>query len=326
MENKKSNLSFSGKVKEELTEHYATARHCQIAELTAIFLFCGRLFYRKTGMLYVKFQTENLGVARKCFTLLKKTFNIYTDILVKKSNASHVYTYILVIRSQEEVERFYGACKIGMTDATLCPLEAQISLLTGKGCCKRAFIRGAFLVSGSISDPSKFYHFEIVCDTLEQAQILQRMICSFEAEGGLDAKVVKRKKYYVVYLKEGAQIVTMLNIMEAHISLMDLENLRIVKEMRNTVNRRVNCETANINKTVSAAVKQIDDILFLKEHGGFSDLNNGLLDMAEVRLAYPEAALKELGELLDPPVGKSGVNHRLRKLSELASRLRDTLS
>ena len=126
----------------------------------------------------------------------------------------------------------------------------------------------------------------------------------------------------MVYLKEGAGIVDLLNVMEAHISLMNLENLRIVKEMRNSINRRVNCETANISKTVTAAAKQIEDIELIRDRYGFENLPDNLRQMAEIRLEYPDAALKELGEHLEPPVGKSGVNHRLRRLSEIADRIR----
>jgi DNA-binding protein WhiA len=145
------------------------------------------------------------------------------------------------------------------------------------------------------------------------------MINSF----GLESKIVQRKKTFVVYLKEGSQIVDVLNIMEAHNALMELENVRIMKEMRNSVNRQVNCETANINKTVSAAVKQIEDITYIRDTIGFDHLPDALKDVALTRLAHPEVALKELGSLLAVPVGKSGVNHRLRKLSEMAEKLRE---
>ena len=135
--------------------------------------------------------------------------------------------------------------------------------------------------------------------------------------------MILRKKSFVVYLKEASQIVDMLNIMEATNALMDMENIRILKEMRNTVNRKVNCETANLNKTVSAAVKQIEDIRYIQDRVGLKKLPEGLLEMAQVRLEYPNASLKELGDLLSVPIGKSGVNHRLRKLSEIADKLRD---
>lgn len=193
------------------------------------------------------------------------------------------------------------------------------SIVYQRDCCKRAFVRGAFLSAGSISDPQKGYHFEIVCPSQEISGQLQEIIHSFH----IDAKIVLRKKSYVLYVKEGAQIVDMLAIMEANVALMDLENIRILKEMRNSVNRKVNCETANINKTVNAAVKQIEDIRLLEEKVGLESLNEGLEEIARLRLQYPEATLKELGLMLNPQVGKSGVNHRLRKLSLLADDLRE---
>ena len=169
-----------------------------------------------------------------------------------------------------------------------------------------------------MSDPKKSYHFEIVCSLSEAAEKIREVICSF----GLDAKIVRRKNSYVVYLKEGSQIVDILNVMEAHVALMELENVRILKEMRNSVNRKVNCETANINKTVSAAVKQIEDITYLRDTVGFDHLPDNLVEAAVARLENPDATLKELGEALDPPVGKSGINHRLRRLSEMADKAR----
>ena len=188
-----------------------------------------------------------------------------------------------------------------------------------QSCCRRAFIRGAFLASGSLSDPEKFYHFEIVCATEEKAKQLQGIIATFD----LEAKIVKRKRYYIVYIKEGSQIVDILNVMEAPVALMELENIRILKDMRNSVNRQVNCETANINKTVSAAVKQIEDIEYIRDTIGLENLPENLEEIARERVERPEATLKELGEALDPPVGKSGVNHRLRKLCDIAEQLRD---
>ena len=138
----------------------------------------------------------------------------------------------------------------------------------------------------------------------------------------LDAKIVVRKKYYVVYMKEGAKISDVLSLMGAHVAMMEFENVRILKEMRNTVNRRVNCETANISKTVLAAVKQAEDIKYIMNHKGLHHLSQGLQDIAYLRLENPEATLKELGDMLDPPVGKSGVNHRLKKISKMAEEMR----
>ena len=188
-------------------------------------------------------------------------------------------------------------------------------VLLQKSCCRRAYLRGAFLAAGSVSDPNKSYHFEIVCRSSDQADILLDILKSFD----IPAKSILRKKHQVVYIKEGSLIVEALNVMEAHVALMDFENSRILKDMRNSLNRRVNCETANIGKTVTAAVKQTEDIRAVMRMPGYKSLPDGIKQIAELRLKFPDASLKELGEMCDPPVGKSGVNHRLRKLSDLAN-------
>ncbi len=215
-------------------------------------------------------------------------------------------------------KKLCGACTEQELRAHTAELkEASVERLTERSCCRRAFLRGAFLASGSISDPEKSYHFEIVCPDGEKAEQLKSLLASFE----LDAKIVLRKKYYIVYLKEGAQIVDALNIMGAHIALMNLENVRILKEMRGSVNRIVNCETANINKVVGAACRQAEDIRYIQAKIGLDELPPALREMAQIRLEYPDSPLAELGRLCDPPIGKSGVNHRLRKLGELAVKL-----
>jgi DNA-binding protein WhiA len=307
-------MSFSGMVKEELSRQIGTARHCRIAELAAMLSACGRIEEQR-GLF---FQMENETVVRKYFTLLQKTFNIEAVISVhESSHAKKNRMYSVDLRDPDEIRRVLQATKLSVDDSGE-TLYLSNTLSIQNSCCKRAFIRGAFLAAGSMSDPQKSYHFEIVCQEERKANQLQSVIRSFE----IDAKIVQRKKSYVVYVKEGAQIVDMLAIMEAGNSLMDLENIRIVKEVRNSVNRKVNCETANINKTVNAAVKQIADIELIRQRVGFQSLNEGLAQIAQFRLQYPEATLKELGMMLTPQVGKSGVNHRLRKLSVLADELR----
>ena len=287
-------MSFAGEVKEELAKRVSPARHCQIAELAALVNFCGQLGQEENGGFLVGFQTENEAVARKGFTLLKKTYNIDTDIEIKEAEIRGLLS------------------KLGDPDRPVSPL------LIKSACCKRAFLRGAFLSVGSMSDPAKGYHLEFDCDNAEKARQLQELIRGFDIE----ARIIRRKKYHVVYLKEGAGIVDLLNVCEAPVSLMNMENLRIIKEMRNSVNRRVNCETANIAKTVNAAARQLEDIEYIRIHYGFQNLPDTLREMAEVRLEYPDVPLKELGEYFTPVLGKSGVNHRLRKLSELAGKLR----
>ena len=312
-------MSFSGKVKEELSRQLSMARHCQIAETAAIISMCGAVCIDARERYSLKIHTENLAVARKCFTLLKKTFNIRTDIAIRMNRAKGSVVYYVIVKKHEQTVRILQAVKlIDRHGEVVEELSVVRNLVIQQSCCKRAFLRGAFLAAGSMSDPQKSYHFEIVCEAEKKAEQIQKIMQSFR----LDAKIVLRKKSYVVYLKEGSQIADALNVMEAHLALMEFENVRILKDMRNTVNRKVNCETANINKTVSAAVKQMEDIKFIQETTGLTKLPDGLKDMALTRLTYPEATLKELGSLLNPPVGKSGVNHRLRKLSEMAEELR----
>lgn len=309
-------MSFSGMVKEELSRQIGTGLHCRIAETAALLSACGKITAEGT----LRFQTENESVLRKYFTLLQKTFNIKTEISVRENNHLKKGTvYFIELSDSEQVQAVLQSTKLKRDGENGETLSFCNALVTQQSCCKRAFIRGAFLASGSISDPRKSYHFEVVCQDEKKAKQLQEIIRSFQ----VDAKIVLRKKSYVVYVKEGAQIVDMLAVMEANVALMDLENIRILKEMRNSVNRKVNCETANINKTVNAAVKQMEDIKLIQRMIGFESLNEGLAQIAELRLQYPESTLKELGLMLVPQVGKSGVNHRLRKLSEIADGLRE---
>lgn len=309
-------MSFSSQVKEELEKHISPGRHCQIAEMAAILHFSGRLVRSREGRLFLQILTENISVARKCFTILNKTFNIETSNLEQECFDTHKNAvYTITLKKEKDILSLFQGIKLIDSKGVLHELKDRANpLILKQSCCQRAFLRGAFLTIGSMSDPKKSYHLELVCPNRNQAGQLQELLLGFE----LDAKIVVRKKYFVVYLKEGSNIVDFLNICEGHISLMNLENLRILKEMRNSINRRVNCETANIAKTVNAAAKQLEDIRFIEEFVGFSKLPPNLKQMAEVRMEYPEATLKELGQYLEPPVGKSGVNHRLRKLSEIA--------
>lgn len=314
-------MSFSKDVKDELSRQLNPARHCMIAEIAAVISLCGRILINDKDCIILKIHTENITVARKYFTLIKKTFNINTEISIRRNaylKMSKMYT--LSIANHDDAVKILKAAKL-MDDSMEIGENLSVvnNLVIQNVCCKRAFIRGAFLAAGSMSDPEKTYHFEIVAPNESKAVQLRDIINTFS----IDAKIVRRKKYYVVYVKEGSQIVDLLNIMEAHVALMNLENVRILKEMRNSINRQVNCEAANINKTVMAASKQLEDIRYLKDTVGLGELAEGLEEIAELRLEYPESSLKELGALLNPPIGKSGVNHRLRKLSILADNLRE---
>lgn len=316
-------MSFSSKIKEELARGMADTRHCNIAEIAAIINTSGYVYKNsKKNQYKLKVVTENASVARKYFTLLRKTFNISVEVTIKKGNRFHKKRiYSIYVVHADETKKVLVACHL-MEKKTGRIKETYMNPMTVQStCCKRAYIRGAFLATGSMSDPEKNYHLEFVSPNEEHAKALVEVLEDF----AVDAKYIVRKKHYIVYLKEGKQIVDLLNVMEAHIALMDLENLRILKEMRNNVNRIVNCETANLKKTVSAAVRQIEDISYIEEKVGLHTLPETLEELAMLRKENSGATLKELGEMLSLPVGKSGVNHRLRKISQYAEKLRESM-
>ncbi len=297
-------MSFSSNIKDELYQVVGNSRHCQMAELAAILHYLCREDEQGNFFIY----TDHEELLQKCYKLLLRTFSSKKEGDEKPSfeqlcNADVLRTLKLV----DDHDRLHS-----MDDGVDKTLLKQ-------SCCKRAFLRGVFLCSGSVSNPEKGYHLEFVLTGEEFPKQVQSLIGSFDIE----AKITTRKKYTIVYIKEGEGIVNLLNVMGAFTSLMDLENLRILKEINNSINRQMNCDTANINKSVAAGRKQIEDIMRIRDCRGFKDLPPNLQEIAEMRLSYPELSLKELGEMLDPPIGKSGVNHRLRKLSEIAESLPD---
>lgn len=330
-------MSFSTKVKEEIAKHSSHSRHCQIAELLALLLATGEVIF-DDGQVRLIMRPENPLIGDKICRLI--------DQLFEKKIEYVKYPKYIEIQDDSMVEKVLQMVKLSdyvdymeedwLDDDELSGIDEDeivyvsshgVSLqnchfpkqVVQKDCCKKAFVRGIFLAAGSVNDPQKAYHFEIVVHNREMAQSVQEVIKSFS----LDAKIVKRKKYYVVYLKEGSMIVDILNVMEAYVGLMDMENVRILKDMRNDINRRVNCETANIKKTVNAARRQIEDIEYIERTKGLRYLNDSLRSLAEIRLEEPDANLAELGQMLNPPVSKSGVNHRLRKISSIANALRE---
>jgi len=306
-------MSFSSKTKNELARKTADSKCCQLAELSALVRVSGTIQLLGRGRTNLLITTENPAIARMIFVLFKRSMQVHTDIDTVKNT----------------VLRKNNSYQIKITDSTdiLKKLEIMIedegSVIINNGlpktlleneCCKRAYIRGTFLGGGSLSDPEKSYHMELITHREDYAEELMSLINSY----GLHARVIGRKKNYIVYLKEGDQIVDLLNIIGAHTALMSFENTRIVKSMRNNINRLVNCETANLNKMVGAAVKQKQYIEIIDEHIGLEALPDNLREIAMIRLNNTDVSLKELGQLLNPPIGKSGVNHRLRKIEKLA--------
>ena len=313
-------MSFSIKVKNELANHISNATHCRIAELAALISMCGSVIIDENNNYKIRVKTETQPTAEKIKKLLWKTFKVDVDISTRENAYSKVgRTYTLLVGDHQQALKILQATKLINENNEIGEnFSITNNIVIMKDCCKRAFIRGAFMAAGSISDPNKSYHFEIKCNSEKKAKQLIELLENYN----IDGKMVARKGGYVVYIKEGEGIVDVLNVMEAHVSLMEMENVRILKGMSNYYNRQVNCETANIKKTVATSVRQIDDIDFIIQNKGIDYLPEKLQDITWVRKENPDASLQELGEMLDPPLGKSGVNHRLRKICQIAQELR----
>ena len=347
-------MSFSNNVKEELFKTLPQARHCRIAELAALIGMSGtelradalcfenrvagmkaQAIIRKLFGFELKEESEQPKGNRRGFFVLRckkeELAVILETVKIKKQN------YEIQKESPEVNDQVFGSSKerpeaknqtskIFSVDKpgqnihnTLQNDTVPGMLVCTQTCCKRAFLRGAFLTCGSLSDPEKDYHLEFVLKNEAQADMLRSVLASLSVEAGS----VMRKKAHVLYIKDSEMIATVLTLADATVALMELENIRILKEVRNDVNRRVNCETANIEKTVRAASKQVEDIRFLAGAPGFDDLPEELKLTAALRLEHPEVSLSELAMLHPTSVSRSGINHRLRKLCILAEKLRD---
>ncbi|MCR5432592.1 MAG: DNA-binding protein WhiA [Lachnospiraceae bacterium] len=321
-------MSFSNKVKEELFKTLPQARHCRIAELAALIGMSGAK--RRPDVLAF----ENRMAGMKAQLLIKKLFGYDLEeekepVQGDKQSRRGLYTLSC---TREQILTVFEALKMKNNDSSVFSVDKQGQnihntlrndtvpgmLVCTQTCCKSAFLRGAFLTCGSLSDPEKDYHLEFVLKNKAQADMLREILSALSVEAGS----VIRKKAHVLYLKDSEIIATTLTLVGAHVALMELENVKIYKEVRNNINRYVNCETANIEKTVRAASKQVEDISFLASQPGFDDLPEELRTTAALRLSHPDVSLSELAELHPAAVSKSGINHRLRKLCDMAERIR----
>ena len=317
-------MSFSTDTKEELARIIPEDSCCRLAELSALIRMSGSLELSGFHEPYLQFSTENPSTARKIFKLIKLKEGVGAAIEVRQTpRFNKGKQYIVTLRQANESRRLLHEAGIlkDSTSGTILNEQTPTSIL-GNRCCRRAFLRGAFLGGGSISAPEKNYHLEFVSSQQFHIDTIHQLLLRFQLKG----KQIERKGYYVLYLKEGEQIVDLLNIMGAHHALLDLENIRILKQLRNNVNRIVNCETANLSKTVQASMRQVEMIEIIDRSMGLQNLPKGLQEIAVARLKYPEASLKELGEMMNPPVGKSGINHRFRKLEQIEKRLKSKSS
>lgn len=300
-------MSFSNDVKNELSRIETNDPCCDKAELLGLLRMSGAIIIRGSNV-GIHFSTENAALARRVLQLLKSNYQVQTEVVITRSRR--------LKKNNRYQVRVIPAPQVSkaLTELQLLSVESDLkNPLLNNHCCKRTFLRGAFLGGGSISRPSSDYHLEMVTGNEDFAHSIIKVMHSFS----LKAKLTDRKNDFIVYLKDGESITKFLSVIGAHNSMMDFENVRIVKEMRNNVNRVVNCETANLNKVVKAAVRQINCIKYIDQHLGLNQLPQALQDTARLRLEYPDASLNELVEY-SGGIGKSGINHRLKKLQEMA--------
>jgi cell division protein WhiA len=307
-------MSFAAQTKKELTMIEAD-NCCENAELAALIRMNGSVQLTSQRVV-LDISTENAAIARRIYSLLKKKFKVHTELLVRKKmrlKKNNVY----IVRVPSQVQEILAKLSIVSEGFLFTPgIESKI---IRRSCCKRAYLRGAFLAGGSVNNPEgSSYHLEISSMYEEHCKAL----CQLANEFDLNARCIERKKGFVLYIKEGEKIIEFLNLIGAHQALLRFEDVRIMKDMRNSVNRLVNCETANLNKTIGASVRQIENIRLLQKEIGLGNLPEKLREVAEIRLQHPDMNLKEVGDLLKGQVSKSGVNHRLRKIDEMAEKLR----
>ncbi|MBM7644988.1 DNA-binding protein WhiA [Scopulibacillus daqui] len=311
-------MSFAAETKKELTQLNVKGC-CNKSELAALIRMNGSISI-VNKQLGLDITTENAAIARRIYKLIKESYDFPIDLLVRRKmrlKKNNVY----IVRVKEHARSILQDLKI--VDDHLMFTRDIDPLLVKKPCCRRSYLRGAFLAGGSLNHPESSYHLEIFSIYEDHTKSLEKLMNSFD----LNAKMLQRKNGYILYMKEGEKITEFLNIIGAHKALLYFEDIRIVKDMRNSVNRLVNCETANLNKTVSAAMKQIENIRLIESEMGLDQLPDKLREIAELRIKHPDVTLKELGELIQgEKISKSGINHRFRKIEAIADKIRNGLS
>lgn len=300
-------MSFSTDVKNELARLEPRDANCDKAELLALLRMSGAIILRGLNI-GIHFSTENAALARRVLRLLKDNYQVQTEVVITRSRRLKKNNrYQVQVMPAPQVSK-------AMTELQLLSVEGDLkNPLLNSHAAKKNYLRGAFLGGGSVSRPSSDYHLEMVTTNEVFAQCIIKVMQTFS----LKAKLTDRKNDYIVYLKDGESIIKFLNVIGAHTAMMELENARIIKDMRNNVNRVVNCETANLGKVVKAALRQVNCIKFIETKMNLNELPEALLFIARLRLAYPDASLNELVDHAEG-LGKSGINHRLKKIEELA--------
>ncbi|HDU6383662.1 TPA: DNA-binding protein WhiA [Listeria monocytogenes] len=308
-------MSFASETKKELTHMDVSDSDAKV-ELAAFIRMNGAISF-SNQLVIMDVQTENAAIARRMYQLLKDLYEVPIELLVRrkmKLKKNNVY----IVRLKSGTRGILEDLRILEP-----PMTFTKSIDRGfvkKRSAKRAYLRGAFLASGSVNNPeTSSYHLEIFSVYEEHNEA----ICALMNQFDLNARTLERKNGFITYLKEAEKITEFLSIIGATSALLHFEDVRIMRDMRNSVNRLVNCETANLNKTINAAVRQIDNIKYIQSTVGLEALPERLREIAALRIANEDVTLKELGEMLTTgQVSKSGINHRLRKLDQIAERLR----
>ncbi|MDD2585934.1 MAG: DNA-binding protein WhiA [Syntrophomonadaceae bacterium] len=309
-------MSFSNDVRNELARVMPEKECCAKAELSALLAVSGIFLHKGSRESIFTTTIENAATARKIFKLIKQTYHLQSSVRMgtrrrfQKSRVYEVNTFL-------EQAGLQALQELNIIDSNLKIKHEIPRSLTSKTCCKRAYIRGIFLNRGFVNRPEGTYHLEIIFNQGKLAGEVQKMLETFN----LQARIIERKNNLVLYLKESEQIVDFLRVVGANNALLDFENVRILKSMRNHVNRQVNCETANLSKTIDASIRQIELIKNLIKDNGWDNLSPELKELATLRINYPDSTLKELGTMLNPPLSKSGVAYRMRKLEKMAEEL-----
>ena len=311
-------MSFGSDVRGELARLPLTDACCARSELTAALLCSGGIAWRGRGRYGVTVTAADAPTVRRYYAALKQVLGIAGQIRTLSGDALNAQT-----RYQLAVPEESGAALLKALDLLdesalfgVRPLPPEETVRFA--CCKKAFVRAAFLMCGTVTHPDREYHLEIAAPNEDLASFVAQQALYFD----INVKTTCRKSKVVIYLKKGEDIADMLTLLGASRAMMAFENVRIKKELSNRVNRQMNFDQSNINRVVDASAAQIRDILFIDRELGLDKLPRTLRDMAIVRANNPEMSLTGLGELLDPPIGKSGVNARLRRLTDIADKLR----
>ena len=307
-------MSFTTEVKEELSRVAPGCSHCENATLAALIRIEGTLLMKGQGRYALEIATDSPVVARFIIKALHENYHLTTDLTMRRSVLHKTPNWLIEVPMQPGLNETLKELGILGEDG----LERGIDpALIAKQCCAAAYLRGIFLGSGFISNPRGDFHFELKVETEATANAIVEML----KERGIKARAIQRRNSYLIYLKSGTAISSFLALVGAHQSALKMENERVVKSVRNDVNRRVNAEIANQAKASAASVEQIMTIRYVLEHRDVATLPQALQEYIKLRIAYPDATLKELGEAADPSLSKSAINHRVRRVEQLAQEI-----